>query len=204
VALSAGGNVLAVYRQWEWMVRYYTRHVPSHVRDDAEQAARIGLWRAARTWRARRSSFPSWARNCIRWEVADELRRLDPLPRGDRDYLTAFSGWQQQHSTTEGVWPSTRDAEAAGWDMRRIAATQLPGELLTDPPSATTTEEEAVTSITVSEWLDRLAGLPFPEWQVVSLRWVEDWPVAAVADYLGVSEATVFKRTASARKRLLR
>lgn len=45
--------------------------------EDALQAARIGLWEAAKGW-DRRRPFPPYARSCIRHNVIDHLRAQGP------------------------------------------------------------------------------------------------------------------------------
>lgn len=208
VALAASRDVLDLYRQWEWMVTVHSLRAPTYVREDVEQAARLGLWRAARTWdQEKGSNFYGWAKKCIRWETSDEMRRLDHLPRRDRDYLSGYDRWSMDYSRHNHREPTHQESLAAGWDRDRIS--RLTREktstekLVEDPPAPDDTCEQAVSNIMSNRLQDALAGLPFREWQAASLRWLEDWPPAKIAEYMGVSEAQVYYRIRVARERLL-
>lgn len=73
--------------------------------EDAMQAARIGLWEAARGW-DRRRPFPPYARTCIRHNVIDHLRTQAPETAPLPEELAA-------PSEREGQPPETREELAA-------------------------------------------------------------------------------------------
>ncbi len=206
MALAASGDLLDRYRQWEWMVRYYTQHVPPRNREDAEQAARVGLWKALESWSPERSNFHTWAKHRIRWEVADEMRRIDRLPRRDRDYLNSYQSWQAEH---RGGTPSAQEAADAGWDLDRIrrADNATPADLglfAEVIPGGDDPANEVISRMEADRIQDAMAALPYPEWEATTLRWIDDWPPTKIAEYQGVSEATVYHRIKRAKKRLRR
>lgn len=205
MALSAGGNVLDLYRAYEWMVGPAVAHFPPQVRDDAEQAARIGLWRAARTWQPSKSKFHTWAKHRIRWEVQDELRRMDWLTRHDRIYLTSWQTWARDWERCNGTWPSDADTAAAGFDPKRVSRlgvtnAHIAPESVPDPAHGV--EVAALANIAVDALLGRLAGLPGDLWVAATLAWVDDWPVPTIAEVLGLSESRIYQRLTQARQLL--
>lgn len=66
-----------------------TVSLPSGIdRDDLQGAGIMGLIRAAETWdEAKGASFKTFAFTAIRGAILDELRRLDPVPRGARERI---------------------------------------------------------------------------------------------------------------------
>lgn len=180
---------------------------PPHIRDDAAQAARVGLWRAASTWEPGKSNFYGWARSRIRWEIADEMRRLDHLGRNDRDYLNRYREWERDKANTDHHTPSHRSAQEAGWDTARLAyltTGKTTTERVEDPPAPDDTCAQAVSNLMSDRLQDALAGLPYAEWQTATLRWLEDWPPTKIAEFTGVKEPTVYFRLRRARERLRR
>lgn len=190
-------------------MRRYTWHISPGEREDAEQAARVGLWKALQSWTPERSNFHTWAKYRIRWEVADEMRRFDRLSRRDRDYLNSYRGWEAENMGADGL-PSSQEAVDAGWDMgrvRRVANSTTPADLdlfAEMIPGGNDPADEVVAKMGADRIQDAMAALPYPEWQAATLRWVDDWPPAKIASYQGVSEATVYHRIKRARKRLRR
>ena len=198
--MAADRNVLDLYRDHERLIWPIIAPYPPRLRDDAEQAARIGLRQAARTWNPDRSKFPTWARRRIRWEVQEEMRRQDWLSRSDRTYLDRWREWMAE----QDVWPSQAEQAAAGFDVKRVERLSASlSHLIPDTvPYGQDVEGEALANIAADAILDTLATLPPTLWATATLRWVDEWSVSAIARYYGLSESRIYQRLTHARNLL--
>lgn len=67
------------------------RKVPQHVElDDLVQAGMVGLVEAGHRYRPEQGDFKGFAMQRIRGAILDELRGMDPLPRGTRKAIRRF------------------------------------------------------------------------------------------------------------------
>ncbi len=76
---TAQQTLFDCHADWARRQGRFNRRVSWLGRDAAEQAALIGLIRAARTWNPERTTFRSWAKRCILSVLCDGCREL--LPR---------------------------------------------------------------------------------------------------------------------------
>lgn len=182
------------------MVPVAASSFPYWLRDDVEQAARLGLWRAARDWDPDQRGFYGWAKAKIRWEIIDELRRLDVLTRRDRAEVTL--GWDVLERLAQelGEWPSAAALEQAGVDPQLFLRATAATATVPDLPSQESVEDQVVARLEAQKALDRLADCDYRTWLAGTLRWRDDWSPFDIANVLGVSEAMVFKRLRAARE----
>lgn len=120
--------------------------------------------------------------------------------QGEAEEITAqafFRAWEKRRQFTGNP------AAALGWviaiarnlliDRRRSAVIHpvepIPDDALAD--EASTVEDILINAEQLQDVLEVLRDLPFPQGDIVTLRYVLGWPVKAIASHLGLAENTV-------------
>ncbi len=109
-------------------------NLPSHIeRDDLLSAGVVGLVMASETYDAGKgASFKTYAYSCIRGSILDEIRRMDLLPRTQREKLRLLASVTAALTQEIGRPPSPEDLmEVLGFDRTEL------NELLTIARSLT-------------------------------------------------------------------
>jgi len=155
----------------------YARRIPVWVqRDDLFAAGAAGVFEALRRSEvARGPKFELYLRTRIRGAIIDELRAQDWLSRRARRQATA---WAEGRSSRVG------STVIALEDVSEEVIGKLP-----DP--APSVEDELATQSEHAELALAVAALPDRERVVVTLHYMEDVEMKAIAARLGVSQARV-------------
>lgn len=198
MALATPRNVLDRYHDYEWLVPVMAAPYAGTYHDDALQYARIGLWRAARTWKPDGGRvFDGWARLCIKWEIQDGLRELDPLSRSQRAKVREYWRTVNRLSQEQGAWPSRAQLADEGvsddvfqmievltaahlepWAWDRVTDHSNPADIVTARDSE-------------SRLLRLISRLPTPHSIVMDLYYWEDLTLKEVGAVLGVGESRI-------------
>ena len=142
--------------------------------------------------------------------LAARLRAV--LPAADVEdalqetFLAAWrgaGGYQPQQVCGGWLWGIARRQAALVLRRRGPAAMPLPAELAADLPSPADPLQAALARVDLDGALAALGQAGSPDREVWRLMYVEDRPVAEVADLLGIPEGTVKSRAHRVR-RLLR
>jgi RNA polymerase sigma factor for flagellar operon FliA len=179
-------------------------------RDDLAGFGMLGLIAAADAWDASRGlKFSTFAYTKIRGAILDELRKLDFLPRGQREKVRDLDRCVQRIEQARGTRPTPEElADELGVDEDEVSRILQAGRmgvvtslddggptselasLLSDP-----TSDDPVGSAEWSEMRGRLAeaiaGLPEQEQTVVNLYYAEELLLREIAEVLGVTESRV-------------
>jgi RNA polymerase sigma factor for flagellar operon FliA len=199
-----------------YLVREMLGRVPSHVnRDDLSSAGMAALLSAAQSFDPERGTpFPRFAATRIRGALLDELRGLDWASRSVRHRARkAETAWQQL-TTALGRTPTNTELAAAlgvavdevdsvAQDVQRAVVLSLQGF-----PAGTGEEIVAETGAGPEEILlhrervgylyHAVEALPERLRIVVQKYFLEDTPMAQIADELGVTESRVSQLRAEA------
>ena len=112
-------------------------------------------------------------------------------------------GYQPQQACGGWLWGIARRQAALALRRRGPAAMALPAELAADVPSPADPLQAALSRVELDNALTALGQAGSPDREVWRLMYIEDRPVAEVADLLGIPEGTVKSRAHRVR-RLLR
>lgn len=198
------------------IVRETMGRVPSHVsRDDLTSAGLAALVQASKSFDASRGvPFARYAATRVRGAVLDELRGIDWASRSVRRRARDLDATRAQLSSILGRSPSTSEvAEAVGMtlaeiaqndeDIARAQVLSLQGaqdSSLDDVlPSAGPTPEQLIEHRERLAYLiEAVAELPERLRIVVSDYFLEERPMAQIAEELGVTESRVSQMRAEA------
>lgn len=180
--------------------------------DDIHQYARLGLWRAARTFDPDQipadadpdDYFRGRAVSIIRWEIAEGLRALDPLRRTGRAKVRALHHSYEHLAARHGREPTWLElADDLGPDQLHQA---VAAERATHPRSvddlvidlhdpAATDPAAAAIGDDLRRRLDAaVAALPPDLAVTLELRYHYDLTQTQVADVLGITGSAVCQR----------
>jgi RNA polymerase sigma-70 factor (ECF subfamily) len=112
-------------------------------------------------------------------------------------------GYQPQQACGGWLWGIARRQAALALRRRGPAAMPLPTELAADVSSPADPLQAALSRVELENALTALGQAGSPDREVWRLMYIEDRPVAEVADLLGIPEGTVKSRAHRVR-RLLR
>ncbi len=182
--------------------------VPRSVdRDDLRSAAMYGLFQAARTWQPDRGvTFEAFARHRIRGALLDELRERDWASRRVRSFARACAAATDELSAMLGRRPT--DIELAAHLGVRVEAVEAnerdlhiaalrPSEALNDETctiEAPSTEDPQAVLEQREHFgylHDAVALLPARLQRVIVGYYVDELPMQALADELGVTESRI-------------
>lgn len=189
-------------------------------RDDLISAGMLGLLTAARTYQPMRgASFRTFAYTAIRGAVLDELRRLDPLPRGARSRLRDLTNLDTVFRNEHGR-PPHADEIATHLGLTADEVEQLLGHAQTDRllrREPTGDDEEASEPLDPRvvqpleqcerrEDLERveqaIAELNPRERQVVVLYYAESLYLKEIGELIGVTESRICQILACAQRKI--
>ena len=203
-----------------YLVSEVMSRMPAHVhRDDLVSAGQLALVLAARGFDGSLGvPFGHYARQRIRGALLDELRSADWASRGTRTRAKRLAQAEEAMAATLGRWPS--DVELAAEltaDIRDLAQTRdaaqrsvvlsLQGltdagaapEAMMPPESHLPDPEQAVVEGERRRYLVAAVGsLPARLRHVVEQYFLNDRPMAEIAEHLGVSESRVSQLRAEA------
>ncbi|HYD09002.1 MAG TPA: sigma-70 family RNA polymerase sigma factor [Acidimicrobiales bacterium] len=195
--------------------------VPRSVdRSELLSAALFGLFQAARTWKDDRNvTFEAYARHRIRGALLDELRSRDWASRRVRSFARTVTAASDELTATLGRRPT--DVEVAGRLGVEVTAVEANERDLhrasvrtvetTGPDGAgfdapTETDEDPGEMLLDKEQLgylhDAVAVLPERLRRVIVGYYVEELPMAVLADELSVTESRISQMRAEAVKLL--
>lgn len=175
-----------------------SRRLPLHVsRDDLASVGKIALVQAFAQCHGSIEEVRAYCFVRVRGAMLDELRRLDPLSRGQRERANAIARTQASLNARLGRVPTVAEvAQAAGLTVSMVNATaaahrateptEVEWDTLQDPDAACPAERAANDDLraTLVAALQRL-----PPNQAFALRryYLEDATLDAIAAELGVS-----------------
>jgi RNA polymerase sigma factor for flagellar operon FliA len=199
------------------VVQQFMHRVPRHEqRDDLDAAAAVGLFQAAKAWDSTRGvPFEKYARTRVRGAVLDELRRSDwasrsvrPRARQLRAAVDALVAQLGREPTTEEIAArlgvSVADVSHVRAEVKRAAFVRLDGCVdeavcpraddgaSIDPESVLLDREQR------AYLRDAVAQLPERQRMVVIGYYLEERPMAELADLLGVTESRISQICADA------
>jgi RNA polymerase sigma factor for flagellar operon FliA len=216
---SPKDDVASLVRRYRALADQLTSVIQARVprsvdRGDLHSAAMLGLFQAAQAWEPDRSvSFETFARHRIRGALLDELRNRDWASRRSRTLSRNVSAAHDELTSMLGRCPT--DGEIAGrlgvsvesiaTNQRHIHMASLRSSdelhdeargvvsVAADGPEAVLEQREQ------SAYLhDAVALLPDRLRRVIVGYYVEEQPMAALADELGVTESRVSQMRAEA------
>ena len=194
IARLAGGDDTALRelfsRHAPWLAARLRTMLPAADVEDVLQETFLAVWRGAAGYRPQaQGSGGGWIWGIARRQAALWLRRHG---RDDAVLL---------HASTTSAAPDPGQAQEQRSDQHRFAAPHS-GWRWSDPPSAADSEAEAIARTDLAAAVESLGPPGGPEREVWQLLYVEDRPVAQVAELLGVPEGTVKSRGHRARRLL--
>lgn len=178
-------------------------------REDLMGIGMIGLIEAADSFEpARGLKFSTYAYTRIRGAILDELRRLDFLPRGQREKVReldrAATALEQEHGQrpTPEMIAARLSLSMDEVDATMLAARQSGHTSLDDGPSESLFEmlsdPRCADPVGSAEWEEtkaalvrHIAQLPEQEKTVIALYYGEDLMLKQIAELLGVTESRV-------------
>ncbi|NMO51286.1 FliA/WhiG family RNA polymerase sigma factor [Actinoplanes sp. TBRC 11911] len=198
------------------LVRDMLTRIPNHIhRDDLTSAGLHALVTAARGFDADRGiPFHRFASTRIRGAILDELRALDWATRSVRTKARATDTTRQQLTTTLGRTPTTEElAQALGTtagdlqqtdtDVQRATVLSLQGfttssadELVTEKTPGP--EEMLLRREQIGYLHHAIGSLPERLQHVITEYFLNERPMAEIADELGVTESRISQLRAEA------
>lgn len=189
--------------------------VPRSVdRGDLSSAAMLGLFQAARAWESDRGvSFEAFARHRIRGALLDELRGRDWVSRRSRTLSRNVAAVHDELTAVLGRWPTDSEiAQRLGVSVEAIASNQRDihmaalrssdalGDESYGVASAASDEPEAVLERRERYGYlhDAVTLLPPRMRRVVVGYYVDELPMATLADELEVTESRISQMRAEA------
>lgn len=178
-------------------------------REDIEAIGMLGLIAAADAWEPERGlKFSTFAFPRIRGAILDELRKLDFLPRGQRDRVKELERQAKKLEQSLHRPPSPEElADAMGIDAAAIDtillnARQAGHASLDDGPSRDLLEmledPRSCDPVGSAEWselkdllVELITELPDQEKTVITLYYGEELMLRDIAGILGVTESRV-------------
>lgn len=188
---------------------------PDIERDDLHSAGILGLIHAADHYDAGRgASFKTFAYTAIRGAILDELRRLDPVPRTQRERIRAIEAAQRDLRARLGRNPTSDELDAhLDWPegdldkaLAALHATQVlslshgsegeeggavQGVDLVEDRHSPSPELRVETEEEIARLSHEIAQLPRQSAQVVVLYFYEGLLLKEIGQVLGVSESRV-------------
>ena len=220
-------DLVARYRPLaEQLTSVMCARVPRSVdRSELQSAALFGLFQAARTWQDDRNvAFEAYARHRIRGALLDELRSRDWASRRVRSFARTVAAASDELTASLGRRPTDAEVadrlgvsvsavEANERDLHRasvrpsestVAGVGEPGGTFDAPAEGADDPGEALLEKEQLGYLhDAVAVLPDRLRRVIIGYYVEELPMAVIADELGVTESRISQMRAEA-VRLLR
>ncbi|PIE22958.1 MAG: RNA polymerase sigma factor WhiG [Planctomycetota bacterium] len=186
---------------------------PDVERDDLHSAGVLGLIHAAEHYDANRgASFKTFAYTAIRGAILDELRRLDPVPRTQRERIRAIEAAERElharlgRTPTKGElrqylsWPEgdfdkalaalhtaqvlSLNTTTEGGEGGGIEAIQLVEDSFIGRPELHVETEEEIARLS-----HEIGKLPKQSAQVIVLYYYEGLLLKQIGQVLGVSES---------------
>jgi RNA polymerase sigma factor for flagellar operon FliA len=198
------------------LVRDMLTRIPNHIhRDDLTSAGLHALVTAARGWDPDRGiPFHRFAATRIRGAILDELRSLDWATRSVRTKARATDQTRQQLTTTLGRTPSTEElAQALGTtttdltqtdnDVQRATVLSLQGFTTTSADDMVTEktpgpEDMLIRREQIGYLHHAIEALPDRLQLVITEYFLNERPMADIADELGVTESRISQLRAEA------
>jgi RNA polymerase sigma-70 factor, ECF subfamily len=141
--------------------------------------------------------------------LAARLRSVLPAPDVEdvlqETFLAVWRGagsYQPQGAAGGWLWGVARRQAALFLRRRGPAELMLPAVFAADARQAADLAEAALDRAAIEDAVDALGPVGSPDREVWRLMYVEDRPVAEVAELMGVPEGTVKSRAHRARRRL--
>jgi RNA polymerase sigma factor for flagellar operon FliA len=198
------------------LVRDMLTRIPNHIhRDDLTSAGLHALVTAARGWDPDRGiPFHRFASTRIRGAILDELRSLDWATRSVRTKARATDTTRQQLTTTLGRTPTndelaqalgttTNDLQQTDTDVQRATVLSLQGfttsssdELVTEKTPGP--EEMLLRREQIGYLHHAIGSLPERLQYVITEYFLQERPMADIADDLGVTESRISQLRAEA------
>ncbi len=206
-------------------VRYLAQSLKRRVPDSVEysdlfNAGVLGLLDAAHRYDpAACNTFSTYAENRINGAMLDELRRKDPLTRGTRALVKTLNAIMDRYEIRLGRRPTeaelAREAKVSVEDVRRglqameqLVSTDMSmlAETLTNESieSGGTPCSSAIRSEIIANIRACLAELNEREQFILSMSYVEEYPLKDIAAVLKVTEGRVSQLRSQAIRRLQR
>jgi RNA polymerase sigma factor for flagellar operon FliA len=216
---SPEGDVASLVRRYRALADQLTSVLQSRVprsvdRGDLHSAAMLGLFQAAQAWEPDRGvTFETFARHRIRGALLDELRNRDWASRRSRTLSRNISAAHDELTSLLGRCPTDGEiATRLGVPVDSIAANQrhihmaslrssnvLEDEACGVPARSDDGPEAVLEQREQYAYLhDAVALLPERLRRVIVGYYVEELPMAVLADELGVTESRVSQMRAEA------